>query len=160
MPVEPFGWNEAAEKIRKFGRGQDEDVEKVLDSAANVYIDAVKEIAPRSGQSRGEGTYRNSIKVLAGGKGFRIVGSDKIVTSLSNGKWYNLGSILENGSSKHIIEGNPLMWTGGKYGTGFHFAMRVQHPGTRPQPHFKPAIEKLKPKFPNIYLQITERGWK
>jgi hypothetical protein len=157
MAITPFGWEEVAGKVQRFSHRIPDDVEKVLDSAANVYAREVAKNAPRSGQTRGKTAYFRTIKILTGGRGYRIVGSDKVVSSLSNGKFYNLAFILEFGSSKHIIEGNPLFWSDKK---GAHFAMRVNHPGTEPQPHFAPSVVVLKQKFPNIYLEITKGSWK
>lgn len=153
--LQPYGFAEAAEKARNFAKNQTEAIEKVLTAAAEVYIDAVKAIAPRSGESRGPTTYRNSIKIIDAGQGFRKIGSDYFVISRSTGRQYNLGAILEYGSHAHVIEpilAESLMWLAGGIPV---FAVRVEHPGTAPQPHFMPAIPIVKERFPNLYKQLV-----
>jgi hypothetical protein len=158
--LEPFGFREAAEKARNFAKNQTESVEKVLTAAAEVYIDAVKIHAPSSGQTRGAAAYKNSIKIIDAGLGFRKVGSDYFVISRSTGRQYTLGAILEYGSHAHVIEpilAESLMWISNGVP---HFSMHVEHPGTAPQPHFMPAIPTVKEHFPNLYKHlVVEALW-
>jgi len=150
----PFGFDKAVKHAENFTKNMPNGIETGLDAAAQVYIDAVQYFAPfKTGQ------YRNSIKVLAAEKMSRVVGSDAFVTSLSTGTTWNLGSLLEFGTGSHVIEGNPLAWSGGKFGPGMHFAMRVNHPGTDPHPHFEPAIPELLLKFPNILRAEMLKFW-
>jgi HK97 gp10 family phage protein len=163
MKITPFGFDDMSGKMNDASNRLNGRIEDVLNSAANVYMDAVRARAPKSATSlRGE-SYRSSIKILDSGPGYRIIGSDKNVFALSTGRTYNLGLILEMGSAAHDISpvlADVLFWTGGKFGAGPHFAVLVHHPGTRPQPHFRPAMHDLREKFPNIWFNITQVLWK
>src|SRR5438132_1684774 len=109
----PFGWDELSSKFKHASDGLVDRTEDVLDSIANVFVDAAKSFAPRSAQStRGE-NYASSIKVVGAGPGFRVVGSDKFVEALATGRVYNLGLILERGSASHEIRpilADVLFW--------------------------------------------------
>lgn len=55
---------------------------------------------------------------------FVIKGDELTATGIS------INKLLEFGWRANTIFGNPwLVWTGGKYGPGFHFALQVDHPG-------------------------------
>lgn len=159
MSITPFGWDRQRDRIGRVIAGLDDKVELALDSAANVFVDAAKSMAPHSAETTRGDNYRSSIKVLASGPGYRIVGSDKNVMAKKNGIVYNIGMILEYGSIAHDIEpilASVLFWIAGGVVV---WAMIVHHPGTRPQPHFHPAMQEMREKFPNIFLKITMVLW-
>lgn len=154
-----FGWDEASRKLNNVATGLPDKIEIVLDSAAEVFKDAAKAGAPRSIDSVRGHNYAASIQILLREKGRRIVGSTMNVIALSTGKMYNLGEILEMGSRAHVIRAviaSTLFWM--KNGVA-HFALEVQHPGTRPHPHFQPAVAVVREKFPNIFFNITKVLW-
>ena len=104
---------------------------------ANVICTDVKTLAPKK-----TGRYAESIKVseteFDGKKINTMIYTDAKVIS-SQGKEYNLGYLLETGTSPHIIE--PV------FAKVLHFQIngediftkRVHHPGTVAQPHFELA---------------------
>lgn len=69
--------------------------------------------------------------------------TEATVTSKSSGNTYNLGRLLEEGTSPHDIypvDSSVLKWTDINGET--KFAKYVHHPGTIAQPHFLPALNK------------------
>lgn len=125
----------------------------VEETAKQVWADVI-EIAPFK-----NGTYIDSIKIFPINKEDNkiscLIGTDYTVVTVGKnpGIVYNLGAILENGTSQHAIPGaffgykvNPL------FGDWDDF-----HPGTVAQPHFTPALLKNKEVFKeNLKQAIRE----
>lgn len=152
MTKTSFGWDDARIQTRNYALKQRDAIEIALDSASNVYIDAIKRIAPKD-----TGKYKNSIKVVLKGKLFRVIGSDIVVTAISSGISYNLGWLLEFGTKAHDIE---IQIASVLYGNGTFFGKKVHHPGTSPRPHFEPAKADLQKAFPNLYRVETLKLWR
>lgn len=71
--------------------------------------------------------------------------TDATVTAKASGTTYNLGKLLEEGTSPHeirAVEKEGLFW--GKYDDNGNpiIVKKVLHPGTIAQPHFIPALQK------------------
>ena len=71
--------------------------------------------------------------------------TDATVTAKATGKTYNLGRLLEEGTSPHeirAVEKEGLFW--GKYDENGNpiIVKKVLHPGMVAQPHFIPALQK------------------
>lgn len=98
------------------------------------------------------GDYISSITLQTEDDGTKIVStvsSDLIVgPSISTGKSYNLGFLLETGTEPHAIP-NAFNW-GVIYGYDSDMYKRTLspdwHPGTVAQPHYNPALLKAKEK--------------
>lgn len=113
-------------------------VEAQQKTAQKVWEDIVKDAPIKTGQ------YVSSIKI-----GATQVIEDKITTKIYtdmnvetiDGKRYNLGRLLENGTKSHkivAVRSNVL-----SDGVNF-FGKVVNHPGTVAQPHFQPSLQKNK----------------
>lgn len=125
--------------------------------AKKIQIAFLKEVQKRAPKDTGE--YAKSWKAGE----IKIDGTKVlIIIETPMGQLYVI--LEEEGSDPHEIEGNPLHWTGGKYGPGEHFAMKVDHPGFPPIPHVQPSIrhimdtqfdkindEALREAFPNVF---------
>ena len=158
--LRPFGWDTAIKHAKNFTKGLPNGVETALDASANVMVDEVKKLAPSSGMARGD-TYKNSIDVVHAEKGLRRIASNKFVTSISTGKTWNLGMILEFGVSHswviRPVLAKVLFWSSPK---GVGFAQEVTHPPMPPQPHFAPAIPEVRKKFPNLFNTMMVKLWR
>ena len=101
---------------------------------AEIICDDVKRLAPKQ-----TGKYAKSIKV-----GETSINRNKVATEVytdatvisSKGKEYNLGFLLETGTSPHLIEPVYAKVLHFKIDGEDIFATRVNHPGTVAQPHF------------------------
>ena len=67
------------------------------------------------------------------------------------------------GTKPHIIvpkgPGYPLHWVDPD--TGEHrYAMKVNHPGTNPTPHLRPAIEKFLPKWEDYIMRKISKYYR
>lgn len=130
---------------------------KAQREVAEEVKDDVRKLAPKD-----TGRYADSIKV-----GETTITPNKITTEIytdatvisSSGKEYNLGYLLETGTSPHLIE--PV---NAKY---LHFlidgkdvyAKRVQHPGTVAQEHFYPALEANKRRYNEAIKEAVRRSF-
>lgn len=135
--------NKVIENVTKAQRETAESIcEDVVDNApmdTGGYISSIK-ISPTQHDG-------NTIKTE--------IYTDATVSTLG-GATYNLGYLLENGTSPHLIEpvnANVLHF---QIGGEDIFAKRVNHPGTTARPHFKPALEKNI----NTYLQNIDKAVK
>jgi hypothetical protein len=61
------------------------------------------------------------------------------------------GPFLEYGTSPHVIEGNPLAFPG--EGGDTVFAQKVNHPGTDPRPHWRPAVNEVRLKGAGDFIE-------
>lgn len=117
----------------------------------------VRKLAPKD-----TGRYADSIKV-SDTKVTTVdiktkVYTDSIVIS-SKKKRYNLGFLLETGTSPHLIL--PV------YAKQLHFlingkdvyAKRVNHPGTIARPHFKPSLEANKNNYKKRIREAVRRSF-
>lgn len=126
----------------KFDKISDKIIKNIIEAqreTAEIVCNDVKELAPK-GET---GKYAQSIKV-----GETNVTRDKITTQIyteakvvsTKGKEYNLGYLLETGTSPHLIE--PV------FAQALHFVINgedifaklVHHPGTIAQPHFSTGL--------------------
>lgn len=143
------------EYIGKFTDKVIQNVSKAQrETAEKVWEDIVQD-APMD-----TGNYVSSIKL-----GDTVKVGDTISTeiytnatvSTMGGKTYNLGYLLENGTSPHLIEpvvANVLHF---QINGEDIFAKRVYHPGTIAQPHFIPALMKNKQLYKeNIKKAVKE----
>lgn len=118
-------------------------INKQRDTAYAIQQDA-KSIAPSD-----TGKYAETIKVsetIYDGNTIRTsIYTDATVTALASGNIYNLGQLLEEGTSPHeirAVNAGGLFW--GAYDDNGNpvIVKSVQHPGTISQPHFIPALNK------------------
>lgn len=115
----------------------------------------VRKLAPKD-----TGRYADSIKVsnteINGNKISTNIYTDAKVISSKN-KTYNLGYLLEIGTSPHLIL--PV------YAKKLHFlingkdvyAKRVNHPGSKAQPHFQPSLNANKYKYKQKISETIRR---
>jgi len=153
--------NDLANFIDKKVNNIDKVVAKVQEKIAQNTCDDIKELAP------GNGTYRDSIKVypseIKDGVITTFVGSDMTVgpTKWTGGVSYNLGYLLEHGTTQHAI---PNAFDYGFYygftdASGrFHKGTLDPdwHPGTIAQPHYAIALEKNK----KLYKDNIHYAWR
>lgn len=116
-------------------------VEAQRETAEEIRKD-VKTLAPKK-----TGKYSNSIKIddtqIEKNKITTKIYTDSVVIS-SKGTHYNLGYLLETGTSPHLIEPVFAKVLHFQINGEDIFAKRVNHPGTVAQPHFKPALNMNK----------------
>ena len=139
---------------RFLGKFTDRLVEVQREAANNIMNDA-KLLAP------GNGPYRDSIKVSETQVTENSIETDittNVTVSSLDGVKYNLGYLLENGTDPHeIVPKNSDVLVFEKDGRTI-FTKHVNHPGTKPQPHFIPALEKNKFKYKkDIFTSIFKR---
>ena len=124
------------------GKITDRLVEVQKETANNIMNDT-KQLAP-VGET---GEYRNSIKVSDTKVTENSIETDiytNMTVSSLDGVKYNLGYLLENGTSPHtILPKNSDVLVFEKDGETI-FAKKVNHPGFKPMPHFIPAFKKNK----------------
>lgn len=130
-------------KLDKFSNEFINNVMEAQHETAEIICEDAKRLAPKQ-----TGEYANSIKVgettYDGHKIRTEIYTDAIVTSKRDGDVYNLGFLLETGTSPHlivpidakvlhfVIDGKDI------------FTKIVYHPGTVAQPHFIPALNMNK----------------
>ena len=131
--------------LSKFGERVIENVKKAQSDTAYVIQQDAKFFAPVD-----TGTYRESIELgettYENGTIKTQIYTHAIVTSELGGE-YNLGRLLEEGTSPHdIYPVNKTMLSWQNANGEWRYARYVHHPGTVAQPHFLPALQK------NVYL--------
>lgn len=145
-----------ADFIEKKANNIDNIVAKIQDKVAEKIRNDVVENAPYK-----TGMYVDSIKVypteIKNNTITTFIGTNLWVgPTLSEGKSYNLGYLLEHGTLPHDIypyDTNSLKFEiDGKV----VFAKHVWHPGTIAQPHFRLALEKNK-KFYKDNIKLVWR---
>lgn len=131
--------------ISNFGERVIENVKKAQSDTAYIIQQDAKFFAP-VGDGETAGTYRNSIELgettYDGNTIKTQIYTQAIVTSELGGE-YNLGRLLEEGTSPHDIYpvNKPLLKWQNANGE-WRSARYVHHPGTVAQPHFLPALNK------------------
>ena len=128
-----------SEKLDKFEKSLIRNLMEAQQETAKIVCEDVKRLAPKD-----TGRYAESIKVgkteQIGNKIKTEIYTDATV-STAKGKEYNLGFLLETGTSPHLIEpvmANVLHF---KINGEDIFAKRVHHPGTVAQPHFRLGLQ-------------------
>jgi len=130
--------------LSNFGEKVIENVKKAQRDTAEVIWQDVIANAPYN-----TGNYVSSIEMSnTEYDGVTIktsVYTDATVTAKASGNTYNLGRLLEEGTSPHeirAVDAGGLFW-GAYDDTGNPIIVKkVQHPGTIAQPHFLPALNK------------------
>lgn len=143
-----------------FGNITDRLIKVQREAATNIMNDA-KRLAP-VGET---GEYRNSIKIsdtkVTENSIETEIYTDEVVET-TDGKVYNLGFLIENGTMPHAIP-NAFDW-GRIYGYDSDMYKRTLdpnwHPGTNPQPHFIPALQKNKFKYKVNVVKAMLKGGK
>lgn len=133
-----YHYNKLVEKIDRFNDRIVDNVIKAQQETAKIICDDVKELAPKD-----TGEYMESIKV-----GESTVNRNKISTEVytdavvetKDGTRYNLGYLLETGTSPHLIEPYDAKVLHFVIDGKDVFAKRVFHPGTVAQPHFSTGL--------------------
>lgn len=150
--------SELSRDISKWADKIDLKITKAVeDTAQDIYQDVMK-LAPEN-----TGKYKESIKVSKPkhekGKVSVEIYTDMVLESKLLHKRYNLGRLLENGTNPHLIlptDPNGVLHFIDKNGKEV-FTKIVQHPGTREQPHFSPALRKNRRNFKKkLKLAIKE----
>ena len=134
--------DELTYKIDKMNKNIVNCIVKAQRESAEEIRNDVKTLAPKK-----TGKYAESIKV-----GETEVHRNTIRTPIytdakvisSSNKEYNLGYLLETGTSPHLIEPVFAKVLHFEINGEDIFARRVNHPGTIAQPHFKPALNSNK----------------
>lgn len=103
----------------------------VLRGALRAGMNVVKPVAQGLARKR-SGLYAAGLKV-----GTRARGGTVMATLKATGKHAFLGPWLEYGTRSHVITAKGKGWLS----FGGVFAKSVQHPGTRPYPHMRPALD-------------------
>lgn len=146
--------------VNILGKATDRLVNAQRETAIKIMEDA-KQLAP-VGET---GEYRNSIKVsdtkVSENSIETEIYTDEVVET-TDGKVYNLGFLIENGTMPHAIP-NAFDW-GRIYGYDSDMYKRTLdpnwHPGTNPQPHFIPALQKNKFKYKVNVVKAMLKGGK
>lgn len=135
--------SELYKDLDKLNLNLEKELKVALEKTANKIEKDARSLAP------GTGGYKSSIhKTSIKGNGSEL--SISVVTNVmtpvakSNGKNYNLGFLLENGTKPHIIlpiDANVLHF---QINGEDIFARIVHHPGFTAREHFKPALNKSK----------------
>ena len=130
--------------ISKFGDRVIDNLIKAQSNTGFVIQQDTKFLAPE-----GTGRYKESIQlsetVYDGNSIKTSIYTDATVTAKATGNTYNLGRLLEEGTSPHeirAVEKDGLFW--GKYDENGNpiIVKKVLHPGMVAQPHFLPALQK------------------
>lgn len=136
--------------IENVTKAQQETARTIWEDVINISSEKINE---------NTGNYVSSIQVSPTEQNGNTIKTeiytDATVSTLG-GATYNLGYLLENGTSPHLIEpvnANVLHF---QIGGEDIFTKRVNHPGTTARPHFKPALEKNI----NTYLQNIDKAVK
>ncbi|MBR4486117.1 HK97 gp10 family phage protein [bacterium] len=126
--------------ISKYGERVIDNLIKAQSDTAYVIQQEAKYLAPVN-----TGKYRDSIQLgetTYDGNNIKTQVYTEASVISSNGNTYNLGQLLEEGTSPHIIEPvNAKVLHFQIMGEDI-FIKRVYHPGTISQPHFIPALQK------------------
>ena len=134
--------NKLSKDLKKFDNKLIKELIEAQQETAKVICDDVKELAPKK-----TGKYVESIKVgQTEVNGMQIetpVYTDAVVIS-SKGIKYNLGYLLETGTSPHIIEPVFAKVLHFQINGEDIFAKRVHHPGTVARPYFATALNDNK----------------
>lgn len=143
---EAFGFDKAEEQLRTAIDNMEKISQDAIHRFAELIVKEVRAAIIANHLLKTQG-YLNSVKILEEGKGFAVVGTTK-----------PYAPILEIfGARPHRIEAKKakaLHWVDEVTGEDV-FAKFVDHPGIKPQPHWRPVIERLRNKFPEMYVAIA-----
>lgn len=155
-------FNDLSKRFKQMADNIDKNIEKAQQETAQHIWEDIVDIAPLK-----TGEYISSIQVYPtenDGKTIStFIGSDLTVgpTKWTNGKYYNLGYLLEHGTAEHAI---PNAFDLGFY-YGFTDAKgkyhkgtldKDWHPGTIAQPHYAIALEKNR----KLYKDNIKVAWR
>ena len=140
--------NKLSQDISKWANKIDLRVSQaVKETAQDVYEDIMKRAPEKTGK------YKDSIKIsnlrYNKNKVSIMIYTDMVLETKLLHKRYNLGKLLEDGTRPHLIlpvEPDGVLHFIDKEGNEV-FTKLVQHPGTREQPHFAPALRKNRRNF-------------
>ena len=126
--------------ISKYGDRVIDNLIKAQSNTAYVVQQDAKYLAPVD-----TGKYRDSIELgetTFDGSVIKTSVFTKATVYTMSGASYNLGRLLEEGTSPHLIEPVNSEYLHFKIMGEDIFTKRVQHPGTVAQPHMIPALQK------------------
>lgn len=126
--------------ISNYGDRVIDNLMKAQSNTGYVVQQEAKYLAPVN-----TGKYRNSIELGETRYDGATITTDvytKATVYTLSGKTYNLGKLLEEGTSPHLIEPVNSEYLHFKIMGEDIFTKRVNHPGTIAQPHFIPALQK------------------
>lgn len=127
------------EKIDKFNNKLVDNIVKANEETAKIICDDVKELAPKD-----TGKYAESIKVgettINRNTISTEVYTDMQVVSKRDGDKYNLGFLLETGTSPHLIVPVDAQYLHFQIDGKDIFTKMVYHPGMVAQPHFSKGL--------------------
>ncbi|SFK92630.1 hypothetical protein SAMN05216275_14165 [Streptosporangium canum] len=137
-------FNEA--ELDRLLRGPDGPVARKMARYGEIVTQGAKRrapVSPRGSGGRPSGYLRSKIGWQLGRDTIGLYVDIASPARTPQGEPYGL--FMEVGTRAHIIRakkpGGWLRWvSGGKV----HFARQVNHPGTSPQPHLRPALEDLR----------------
>lgn len=147
-----------SEKLNKIGNNIINNVIQAQQETAKIICDDVKKLAPKN-----TGKYAESIQV-----GDTKVNNKTITTEIytdakvisCSGAEYNLGYLLETGTSPHLIEPVNAKILHFKINGEDVFTKRVHHPGTIAQPHFSLGLEMNKLIYKQKLNEAVRRSFK
>ena len=135
--------NKLEEKLKKVEQGAIKYLIEAQQETAKEICEDVKTLAPKD-----TGQYAESIKVseteYKKGKISTMIYTDAIVESKRDGDKYNLGFLLETGTSPHLIVPVDASVLHFKIEGKDIFTKMVYHTGTVAQPHFTPSLNMNK----------------
>ena len=135
------------------------NIKKAQQQTGEVIRDDAKQLAPFETGVYEESITMSPLELQKGEISTKIYTTEQVVTK--DGKSYNLGFLLENGTYHHAIP-NAFGW-GDKYGYDSERYYRTLdpnwHPGTIAQPHFTTALQQNETTYlQNIDKAIKEAG--
>ena len=127
------------EKIDKFNNKLVDNIIKANEETAKIICDDVKELAPKD-----TGKYAESIKVGETTINRNTISTEVYtnmqVVSKRDGDRYNLGFLLETGTSPHLIVPVDAKYLHFQIDGKDIFTKMVYHTGTVAQPHFSKGL--------------------
>ena len=134
-----YHYNKLVEKIDKFSDKLVDNIIQAQQETAKIVCDDVKELAPKN-----TGEYAESIKVgettVKRNKISTEIYTDMQVVSKRDGDKYNLGFLLETGTSPHLIVPVDAKVLHFQIDGKDIFTKMVYHPGMVAQPHFSTGL--------------------
>lgn len=154
---------ELSETIDNMGKKVIKNAMSAQRSVARKITEEIKQDVNETVQITATGEYANSIKqsetYAKDDKIITEIYSDLMVTS-KRGQSYNLGMLLETGTSPHIIfskEGKMLRFEiDGKV----YYRPLVRHPGTKPYNYFGRALNNNKTYYQEEIRKAVKEGMK
>lgn len=150
--------NKLIEKLKNVEARALKNLIEAQQEVAMEVCNDVKTLAPKK-----TGQYAESIKTsettVNGGVIKTKIYTDAKVISKS-GNTYNLGYLLETGTSPHVIEPVDAKVLHFQINGEDIFTKRVQHPGTVAQPHFSKALQMNKLLYRQKINEAIRRSFK